>query len=680
MQLVHYHFLTIMTLNNNNKLTKTEVLELTKGGISFYSSVIPNLQLKDNTRCRPVLNPLYYDTNPSLSIYYDSSKEVWRFYDHGDNTYCGDVFNFAALYFKLDIKADFNLILNKIIETSTGNKNNEIGRWYPPTDITEHVPVRISLNERKSTEYTQKEIAFWNVYGIDNLTLDQHKVVAIDGYSLYQDDDFQVYHEKPVDQIWFAYKWKNYAKIYQPSPKRFWYIGVKTAGYQFGTPLDMYPEPQKVILTGGEKDALALIAHGFNAICLNSETAEPSETLLRDLYKNQMMITGILYDLDDTGVQRACDLSTRLKCPVITLPKSLLELGGKDVSDFFKFGGTVEELQQLIDDIPANKVTELPERKSVRTAQQRLEDAKNMPEIQKMLDVFLHSGELAILFGDTGIGKSILAVAIADAVSRGVELLSLENQSEASKVIYYDFELSDKQFEKRYSNSDNIPHKFSDSLFTDNVDFSTLVVDRNNKFEKVLLDKIRLDVMDIGAKLVIIDNLTFLTAQTASDVQVAMEIMKLLKQLKSDLNITILVLAHTTKIKVRKALDINDLAGSKQLSNFADTVFAVGVSAADTGHRYIKQIKPSRSGELKYDQSNVLKCELLRDEQDETFLTFQFIEFCKESSLLGAPLDDEALKEEALKLRTTGSGATIREIGTQLGVSKSKVGRWLQPN
>jgi hypothetical protein len=157
-----------------------------------------------------------------------------------------------------------------------------------------------------------------------------------------------------------------------------------------------------------------------------------------------------------------------------------------------------------------------------------------------------------------------------------------------------------------------------------------------------------------------------------------MELMKLLKQLKTDLGVTILVLAHTPKRHASQPLTINDLAGSKQLSNFADTVFAIGVSSVDSGYRYIKQVKPSRSGELKYDASNVLKCELLRDEVDESLLTFQFVEFCEEASLLAATLDDETMKAKALEMRKGCVGATIRDIARELGVSKSKVGRWVQ--
>lgn len=669
-----------MNKNSSNPLTKVDVLGATKDGFLFFKHFILNLTLRDNNKgCKPVRNPFYNDTNPSVSIYYWNDR--WWFKDFGDLTYSGDVFDFAALKYDINPIEEPELLLESMIKEVANFEHSTIESWVQPNIIDKTNDfIKVSFDERKSKDFRVPETNYWKQYGIDGKTLDDHQVVAIDSYSITHDDDLlPIIKERPPGKMWFAYKGDNYAKIYRPEPKAFWYVGQKPSHYTFGTPLDSYPEMQDVILTGGEKDTLTLLAHGFNAITLNSETAELPDKLIRDMYKNNMRISGVLYDRDNTGERMAKQLSQKLKCPIILLPEYLIEQGGKDVADFFRLGGTKQQLIEIIANAqPYVDMAPVIQRRSVRTASQRMEDAKNMPEIQKMFDVFLHSGELAILFGDTGIGKSILAVAIADAISRGEGLLKLENQHEACGVIYYDFELSDKQFQKRYSDENGTIHSFSNNLFTDNVDFTDLVVDRTHHFEAALLEKIKMDIVDTNAKFIVIDNITFLSAQTSSDVQVAMELMKLLKKLKTDMGITILVLAHTPKRQASQSLTINDLAGSKQLSNFADSVFAIGVSVADTGHRYIKQVKPSRSGELIYDKSNVLKCELVRDELDESFLTFKFIELCDEASLLGESPDMESLKEEALTLRATVPGITIRQISAQLGVSKTTIGRWVQ--
>src|SRR3569833_1642061 len=176
--------------------------------------------------------------------------------------------------------------------------------------------------------------------------------------------------------MWFAFKGDNYAKLYCPEPKAFWYAGLKQSNYTFGTHYDSYPELQEVILTDGEKDTLTLMAHGFNAIALNSETADLPVNFTKSLFKSNMRIVGILYDLDTTGVKRALQLSISLKCPVLSLPQSLLNKGGKDVSDFFYLDGTVDELRAIIDEAVKSYIEPTVERKRVRTALQRMEDAR----------------------------------------------------------------------------------------------------------------------------------------------------------------------------------------------------------------------------------------------------------------------------------------------------------------
>jgi DNA primase len=55
-----------------------------------------------------------------------------------------------------------------------------------------------------------------------------------------------------------------------------------------------------VFITGGEKDVLTLVSHGFSAVCFNSETAEISTDIL-DMLAMRFKHIFILYDMDDTG-------------------------------------------------------------------------------------------------------------------------------------------------------------------------------------------------------------------------------------------------------------------------------------------------------------------------------------------------------------------------------------------
>ena len=151
--------------------------------------------------------------------------------------------------------------------------------------------------------------------------------------------------------------------------------------------------------------------------------------------------------------------------------------------------------------------------------------------------------------------------------------------------------------------------------------------------------------------------------------------MRKLNELKKEYNLSILVLAHTPKRSLSSPLTINDLAGSKHLSNFADSVSAIGKSTQGESIRYWKQVKPSRSAEILYHYENVIVCEISKH---ETALTFDFIDFGNEYEHLTRQ-DYESKnhqKQQAKDLK--GDGKSVRDIATELGVAKSTIGNWLK--
>jgi hypothetical protein len=77
---------------------------------------------------------------------------------------------------------------------------------------------------------------------------------------------------------------------------------------------------------------------------------------------------------------------------------------------------------------------------------------------------FWYEQELCILFADTNVGKTILAVQIADSISRGCPIPGFKLEAQKQKVIYCDFELNDKQFQGRYSRNYGEPYVFSDNI------------------------------------------------------------------------------------------------------------------------------------------------------------------------------------------------------------------------
>ena len=91
----------------------------------------------------------------------------------------------------------------------------------------------------------------------------------------------------------------------------------------------------------------------------------------------------------------------------------------------------------------------------------------------------------------------------------------------------------------------------------------------------------------------------------------------------------------------------------------------------DNKLRYVKQLK-ARSCEIQYGGDNVLLYEIVKT---DGFLRFSLIGNARESDHLRAfcPEDKEERKQQVADLKA--AGRSIREIASELGLSKSTVGR-----
>lgn len=700
------------TINSNFNIDKQTLLRFSVGGIIYYYLKLPSLRKKNPDACYNINSPFRNDSNPSMLIKRNPSNNTWSFYDFGDASIKGDVFDFAARCYNLSVKTDFKEIIQRMYfdlkidsfdkdevykllngEPSNISYSSIIGRrtslsYSSAPASAESKNYQVVLQEKKLEELSEIEMGFLNKTGINWDTLVQYNSCFLMGYSIITESYTKKEYKKPIDQIWIGYKFSGGAKIYCPYPKKFWYVGKPPKNYLYGTP-NLYPEFEEltsVYLVAGEKDCLALLSKGVPAMCLSSETKSVNRSDSKSWYFDSRYRVIVIYDIDSTGIEQAMKLHREAGLKYILLPEWVKEKGGKDITDFFTLGGTIEEFNRIVEEqlnkenIESTEVAAVPavsseHRLCIRTAAQRIYDARLQPDIKPHFDVYFQKGELAILFGDTGKGKSIAAVTLSDAITKGQFCMGLENAYGPLTTLYYDFELSDKQFQKRYSNESGEVYIFNDNFYIDNLEFAELIPkDRTQRFENLLIDRIRKDIKEVKAEVVVIDNITFLTTHSAEDSQVALSLMRLLKELKTETGISILVLAHTPKKTNPFGITIQDLAGSKHIPNFADSVFALGYSNNDSGLRYFIQVKPSRSGELKFDKENVLVCEI---EKINNFLTLVPKGFAKEYDLIknDSTESEESLKEAAFKLKENNK--TVRQISEELKVSKSKVGRWL---
>ncbi len=97
----------------------------------------------------------------------------------------------------------------------------------------------------------------------------------------------------------------------------------------------------------------------------------------------------------------------------------------------------------------------------MQDANEWMDEAAKAKPSKMLFGELWYEGELCILFADTNLGKSILAVQIANSISSGQKMVPFKLEVAPRKVLYFDFELTKVQFKNRYSDENNFRHLFA---------------------------------------------------------------------------------------------------------------------------------------------------------------------------------------------------------------------------
>lgn len=292
---------------------------------------------------------------------------------------------------------------------------------------------------------------------------------------------------------------------------------------------------------------------------------------------------------------------------------------------------------------------------SIKSANRTLSEASMLKNPKQLYGEFWFEHEIGCLFADSNVGKSILAVQIAEDIAKTGET-----------VLYFDFELSEKQFQLRFTDEEGKLHKFPSNLYRVQPDMN-LIATLEVPFEDALMENIEHAANATNAKVLIIDNISILCNQMEKGEDAAMLVQRL-RTLKNKYGFSILIIAHTPKRDMSRAITQNDLAGSKKLFNFIDSCFAIGLSAQGGNIRYIKQVKV-RNCEMKYGGDNVVVCHI---EKDNAMVKFVNYGTAPEYEHLRMVSREEQVAEVQ---RLAALGLSVRDISKRTGISKSTVDR-----
>ena len=317
---------------------------------------------------------------------------------------------------------------------------------------------------------------------------------------------------------------------------------------------------------------------------------------------------------------------------------------------------------------------------TVCTGSRWMELGERQPEAKMLFGELWHQGELAIMFADTNVGKSVLAVQLGDNIAKARKTGTFACSAKKQRVLYVDFELSTAQFYHRYKHPDG-NYEFSGNFFRAQFNPANDDAGDLQYYHDAVIAGLEYKINLVKATVLIIDNITCLRGGTES-AAVALRLMNSLKSLKAEYNLSILVLAHTPKRRnPSRPISADDMHGSKLLINFADSAFAIGRSAADHSLCYLKQIK-QRNTQQRYGDDNVCLCRITRP---GNFLHFTFNGYSPEQPHLRttARLPPQLQSAEHERLLTeitalTAEGLSQREISRRLNIALGLVNKMMR--
>ena len=280
-----------------------------------------------------------------------------------------------------------------------------------------------------------------------------------------------------------------------------------------------------------------------------------------------------------------------------------------------------------------------------------LDKARSLPPLVTLYPNVVLEGDLCVIFGQSGIGKTIFAMQIARYIA--------EN---GKRVLYVDCEMTPRQLGNRYETA-NFPPTFLRAE-----------MDKEHPAEDVLKG-----IEEVAAfnhvDVVFIDNITAL-GQSLDRSADAGTLMASLNTLKKKYNWTLVVLNHVPKMfSGNVVLSLSAMQGSAKINQLIDDAIGIAQSCIDSNLVYVKQCK-WRNGELTMGADHVAVYERRKDEYGNLGFTERGFSTEQEHLSIESGNDREKIKAEVRDL--SAKGWTQTAIAEELNISQSKVSRLLK--
>ena len=344
---------------------RDRILQKTNGGFDVFVHY-----MGEDCKKKVFRNPFRTDNSPSCHLYFHEDQQggEGRFIlkDFGDSEWRGDCFWLVGRLCSLDVRNDFMEILRTIdkelnlyiLDDAPANVHPVMNKVQRER-ISDNRPVKFTPKYRN---FNKLELNYWVSYGISLSILERFHVKCLSSCYFERADgtSYNIYGTMDVPMFGYTFFDGAGIKVYRPNAQigRFMYAGTLPKPYVFGWE-QLSSRQNYVIVTGGEKDVMSLSAHGYDAICLNSETAKLPFSLLKELSGRYEHII-FIYDSDETGRRESAlrvkewnefmegqGCENLLRAYSVTLPLAGTKQD-KDASDFFKAGHSATLVRDLV--------------------------------------------------------------------------------------------------------------------------------------------------------------------------------------------------------------------------------------------------------------------------------------------------------------------------------------------
>lgn len=317
---------------------KPPILAATNNGLSIFEYYIPDLKHQGTGKN---FRALFRDDghSPDAKVFFNDRGHCWCYHDfvNGETL---NPFDFVMKFCKCNFKDALGIIRCDILIDGGDVRKPQVVKGTAILDF------KIMPCEN---------ICYWFDFAPEAAmieTLKRYHVQSLQSYSFRKGEKEFTITATASDPVFAFCISPDCNKIYRPFAKgkqaKHMWLGQKPTDYHDLFGLEQLPTfSEFILIVEGLKDVIVANAHGIPAVGVDhASTRIHADDIEKLKVKCKKLL--ICYDIDEPGLKAAEKIATEFGLCCLTLPESLRQEGGKDISDFFYKKHAAVELRELV--------------------------------------------------------------------------------------------------------------------------------------------------------------------------------------------------------------------------------------------------------------------------------------------------------------------------------------------